>query len=91
VWHASIALQARGNVIWPTLIPFARWRLQERACIRDVVIGLISGVGHGDTRRDRSEHVLHARRKLSPAEIAMLDPAWCELPAIDIAGGETPW
>jgi hypothetical protein len=65
--------------------------MRDRATIRDVVIGLLSGVGCGATRRERSDVVLHARRRLSEQEIAALSPAWCALPAVGIAGGGIPW
>lgn len=86
MWHASIAVVGfRG------LIPWSRCGLKNRAIVRDTVIGLLSGVGAGDTRRDRSDVVLHARRRLSDPEIAMLSPAWCAIPAVGIAGDGIPW
>lgn len=91
MWHASIALQGRGGALWPTPIPYAAWRLKEREALKHEVIAMLSGVGAGNTRRDRGEAVLHARRRLSPAELALLDPVWCALPAVDVAGGEMPW
>jgi hypothetical protein len=59
--------------------------------MRDQVIHLLAGVGVGETRRDRSEHVLHARRRLAPRELELLTPAWCAIPAVGIAGGGVPW
>lgn len=59
--------------------------------MRDTVIALLAGVGTGNTRRDRSEHVLHARRRLSDAEIALLSPEWCAIPAVANAGTGIPW
>lgn len=91
MWHASIALRGHGGMLSPWLYPFERWRFKEREILKREVIALLSGVGEGDIRRDRGESVLHARRKLAPAELARLDPVWCALPAIDIAGGEIPW
>jgi hypothetical protein len=72
-------------------LPFALLDERARETLRRTVFGLIDRVGAGDTRRDRSAVVLHARRRLSDRELAMLSPAWCALPAIDIAGGDTPW
>ncbi|HSR79139.1 MAG TPA: hypothetical protein VLN57_21375 [Xanthobacteraceae bacterium] len=91
MWHASIALRGHGGMLSPFLHPFERWRFKEREILKREVIALLSGVGVGVIRRDRGEDVLHARRRLSAAELAMLDPAWCALPAVDIAGGDLPW
>lgn len=86
MWHASIALKIGvGFVGWSCCT------LKERALLRDTVIGLLSGVGTGDTRRDRSEYVLHARRRLSDREIEMLSPEWCASPAVAMAGDGIPW
>ena len=72
-------------------VPWDRCGLKARAVVRDTVIGLLSGVGIGDTRRERSDVVLHARRRLSDREITLLTPAWCALPAVGIAGDGVPW
>ena len=72
-------------------MPWERCGLKARATGRDAVIGLLSGVGTGNTRRERSDVVLHARRRLSDREIMLLTPAWCSLPAVGIAGGGIPW
>jgi len=86
VWHASIS-------VWSDLaqVPWERCGLKTRGVVRDTVFGLIAGVGAGNTRRDRSSVVLHARRRMSDAEIALLDPAWCAIPAVDVAGSGIPW
>ena len=90
VWHAS--LSARTDF---EMLPWSRFRLKARAYARDQLFTLLWGVGEGDTRRERSAYVLHARRKLSARELALLDPAWCAIPPIDIAGGPedglVPW
>lgn len=86
MWHASIAVHGdSGPTAW------SRCGLKTRAIVREVVLGLLSGVGCGNTRRDRSEVVLHARRRLSDAELALLTPAWCAIPAVAIAGDGIPW
>lgn len=86
MWHASISVQdASGRVPWQ------RCGLKARALVREAVLGLLSGVGTGDTRRDRSELVLHARRRLSAREIEQLAPAWCAIPATGMAGDGIPW
>jgi len=86
VWHASIAVQSGAGPA-----PWSRCGFKTRAIVREVVLGLLSGVGYGDTRRDRSEVVLHARRRLSDVERAQLTPAWCAIPAVAIAGDGIPW
>lgn len=72
-------------------VPFSRWALKTRGIVKRIVIGLLDGVGTGNTRRDRSEYVLHARRRLSDAEIAAQTPEWCAIKAVDSAGGGIPW
>ncbi len=86
MWHASIS-------VWNELgqVPWDRCGLKARCIVRETVLGLLSGVGAGNTRRDRSDVVLHARRRLSDGEIATLDPVWCAIPAVAIAGDGIPW
>lgn len=72
-------------------VPWARCGLKTRTIVKQTVLGLLSGVGTGNTKRDRSEYVLHARRRLSDAEIAAQTPEWCAIKAIDSAGGGIPW
>ena len=72
-------------------MPWAKCGLKTRDVVRRTVISLLAGVGTGDTRRDRSEVVLHARRRLAEHELALLSPAWCALLAIDVAGGDMSW
>lgn len=86
MWHASIAVHDGSG-----FVPWSRCGLKTRAIVRDAVIGLLSGVGSGDTRRDRSEVVLHARRRLADRELALLTAEWCALPAVGIAGDGIPW
>ncbi len=86
VWHASIAVQGDLGPI-----EFARWGLKTRDIVKRTVIGLLYGVGTGNTKRCRSEYVLHARRRLSDAEIACQTPEWCAIHAIDSAGEGIPW
>jgi len=86
VWNASIA-------VWRECVkvPWGKCGLQARHAVREAVIELLCGVGKGNTRRDRSDVVFHARRRMSDAEIALLDPAWCAIPAVDVAGDGIPW
>lgn len=86
VWHASIAVQGDSGVV-----AYSRWGLKTREVVKRTVIDLLSGVGTGDTKRCRSEYVLHARRRLRDAEIAAQTPEWCAIKAIDSAGGGIPW
>ena len=73
------------------MVPWSRLGLKTRGIVREVALGLLSGVGAGDTRRDRSEVVLHARRRLSERELGLLTAEWCAIPAVGIAGGGAPW
>lgn len=86
MWHASIAVHdLSGPVRW------ARCGLKARGIVRETVIGLLAGVGTGNTRRDRSDVVLHVRRRLSERELGMLTAEWCAIPAVGIAGDGVPW
>jgi len=88
VWHASIAVRDAVSI---TMRPWGRCGLKARHLVREIVCDLLAGVGSGNTRRDRSDVVLHARRRMSERELAMLDPAWCAIPAVAIAGDGIPW
>lgn len=89
MWHASFALHGpAGSVPWP------RYSLKLRAFARESVARMLAGVGEGDTRRERTGeivHVLHARRRLAAAELALLTAEWCALPAVADAGSGQPW
>ena len=86
MWHASIAVHGDDGPI-----PYERWGIKAREVCKREVVALLAGVGVGDLRRDRGYAVIHARRKLNDAELAMLDPDWCAIPAVDVAGDELPW
>ena len=75
----------RGPLPW-TRVPFKIREITKRA-----VIDELAGVGQGNIRRDRSELVLHARRRLSEAELAAQSPEWHAIQAIDRAGDGIPW
>ncbi len=87
MWHASVMVRSdgRGPVPWPNV------GLKLRGSVKALAIGLLDGVGVGDIRRDRSEHVLHARRRLSAAELAAQTPEWHSIEAVDSAGEGIPW
>lgn len=87
VWHASISVVDDDG----ELIPWSRIGLKSRTLVRVTVIDLLAGVGQGETKRTRSAHVLHARRRLSDAELAAQTPEWCAIKAIDSAGSGIPW
>lgn len=91
MWHASISVGSSTALATGGKVPWSRLGLKTRAIVRDTVIGLLAGVGTGDTRRDRSDFVLHARRRLSQRELAMLTAEWCAIPAVGIAGEGIPW
>lgn len=81
VWHASISL-------WPSPqrpSPLDRWggRLERKARLR--LDALLLGVGAGPVLCNRGGIALHLRRRLSPAELARLSPAWLAIPATDPA------
>ena len=85
MWHASIVVYDDGPVPWP------RCGLKTRRIVRETVLGLLAGVGVGNTRRERSDVVLHARRRLSDRELGMLSTAWCAIPPVGRAGDGVPW
>ena len=86
MWHSSIAVQGfRGPVHFMLWDPWARGVAQR------TVLELIANVGTGEVRRDRSDFVLHARKRLSDEEIAQQTPEWCAIKAVDSAGGGIPW
>jgi hypothetical protein len=86
VWHASIAVQ---GFLGP--VHYVLWDERTRDVAKRTVLELIADVGTGEIRRDRSDLVLHARRRLSDAEIARQTPEWCAIKAVDLAGGGIPW
>ena len=88
MWHASVAII---GFIPPRVLPIHYQPARVLKPAKLVALDLIADVGEGETLRQRGPIALHARRKLSPAELATLDPAWCALPAIDIAGGGPEW
>ena len=86
MWHASISVHDRSG-----LVPWSRCGLKTRGIVRETALGLLAGVGTGDTRRERSDFVLHARRRLAERELALLTAEWCAIPAVGIAGEGIPW
>ena len=87
VWHASVAVRGYAG----QMTPWERCGLKTRVIVRETVLDMLRLVGAGNTRRDRSDFVMHARRRLNEAEIALLSPAWCALPAVATAGDGIPW
>jgi len=86
VWHASVtALGGQGPILISALAPKTCRRAQRLA------IDLLAGVGMGEDKRDRFHFGFHLRRRLAPAELAMLDPVWCAIPALDLGGDGEPW
>lgn len=72
-------------------LPFVFWDPRTRELAMRTVLELIADVGTGDVRRDRGASVLHARRRLSEAELAAQTCEWHAIQAIDSAGGGIPW
>jgi hypothetical protein len=65
--------------------PVADWSAGTLARAHAVCQRLLAGVGTGETRIDAEGRALHHRRSLSDKEIAMLNPNWLALPAVDEA------
>ena len=86
VWHASVAVQ---GFLGP--VHYAFWDRRTRDAAQNVVLDLIANVGAGEVRRDRSEYVLHARKRLADHELAAQSCEWHAIQAIDSAGGGLPW
>jgi len=91
VWQASISVGSSAAAGTGGKVPWARCGLKTRGILREAVLGLLAGVGAGDTRRERSDFVLHARRRLADRELAMLTAEWCALPVVGFAGDGIPW
>lgn len=72
-------------------VQYVFWDQRTRDIVQRTVLELIANVGSGDVRRDRSEYVLHARKRLSDEELAKQTPEWCAIKAVDSAGGGIPW
>lgn len=90
MWHASVAI--RSPI---TGRPLARvlWSPSEVVVATALLRELLDGVGSGVTKVASVDPALmangvalHAKRVLSEAEQARLDPAWCALPPVDSAG-----
>lgn len=86
MWHASIAVQGFSGPVH-----FAFWDPRTRELVQRTVLALIENVGTGEARRDRSNFVLHARKRLSDEELAQQTPEWRAIKAVDRAGGGIPW
>lgn len=87
MWHASVAVVDGTGKLVPTekLTPKQARRAQA------LCYELLERAGQGEDRRDRFPVAFHLRRRLSPRELALLDPAWCAIPAEDLAGEGEPW
>lgn len=86
VWHASVAVQGFSGPV-----PIAFWDAATREVAQRTVLCLIADVGAGEVRRDRSDRVFHARKRLSDLELAGQSCEWHAIRAIDSAGGGIPW
>jgi hypothetical protein len=80
VWHASIARIDLGS---DRAIPVRRWGAKHHAKAYGRAATLLAGVGEGRDFREDGDYCIHLRRKLTPAEMARIDPAWLAAPAID--------
>lgn len=72
-------------------VRFAFWDERTRAAVMRVALELIADVGTGEVRRERSDFVLHARKRLSDVELTAQSCEWHAIQAIDRAGGGQPW
>jgi hypothetical protein len=80
VWHASICLRARsGEPTRTEEVPRPSRRLAF-ALGRE----LLEGWGTGPTIEHVKGIAFHVRRRLSPAELEVLDPAWLAIAPIDL-------
>ena len=77
MWHVSIGCGGQDVRLWS--------RQQARAAER-IAKDLLKGVGHGETFVGWGGVCLHARRRLSDAEVSRLSAEWLAKPAVDVAG-----
>ena len=77
MWHVSIAR-------WKsTLIPTDRWGDGTLRDAKRVAMGILNGVGTGESVETLHLTCLHIRRSLSPAEMEALSAEWLAIPARD--------
>lgn len=84
MWHVSLSYQ---SAILERPLSLEELHRPARELVEREARKLLAGVGAGRRRWERGErapYVLHVRRRLSDAEIAMLPPG---PPAVDSAGG----
>ena len=83
MWHASVALldQFQG-----TPVPLTRMAPVNRKILIAVARWLLEGVGETPSLLEEMDVGIHYRRVLTDVEYNALPPAWCALPAIDLAG-----
>lgn len=86
VWHSSVAVWRRGEIV-PTEIQHPR----HRRLAQELCLSVLEGVGVGETRRERFAITWQARRRLSPEEIAAQTPEWCAIQAVHSGGEGEPW
>lgn len=80
MWHASIALYGPDG----RPVPTAAATRQQRRLGAALALRLLDGVGQQPTREEAKEVAFHARRSLTDAEMARLDPAWLAIEPVDI-------
>lgn len=87
MWHASISRRAS---LGPYTISTNEWTPEVRAQARSRLFELLADVGGGMTVIEVVEPqrlALHMKRALTEAEVATLDPVWCEIAPRDESGG----
>jgi hypothetical protein len=86
VWHVSISTWSNGGMLKPVR------DLSLREVLRACSLGDALLIGVGDGRRavaftrDPPADCIHIQKPLTEKEIAILDPAWLALPAVDDLG-----
>jgi len=78
VWHASISIIHNSRPL-----PVERWAPKQWDKARRRLLGLLAGVGSLDDYWSTLPATYHLRRRLKDSEMAMIDPTWMALPAID--------
>lgn len=85
MWHVSTSMQGELQPLRIVL-----WTPEMRAAVRRWTLAMLDGVGDDENLWAEAEsgRVLHLRRRLRPDEVALLDAAWCALPAVHDGGLE---
>lgn len=58
----------------------------DRVLMMELAKAELSGVGEIPSALEQIKVAIHYRRALTDAEVSQLNPEWCKIPAIDLAG-----